>query len=236
MHLIKISGLLTAEKVWHKRIDNFDNCQFQGSLVQRGSWEGRQVFGSSLSCSSSPHLRVVEAKHLWNGQHERRKNGKTSDCGSRLCFEVTKMWLFRKFHLNFALYLPWLVHLFRSCSWRRRLKMLMRLSCCHFVFSESLNFNYLFGTEPHVHETFQRDNDDDVHGWWLKRDSGLDEAQLYGYHHRRWLTSSALRFEMTDKLRIEMRWDDWQAEQDQRLDLEFSSASPLQDLYLSGRG
>ena len=41
---------------------------------------------------------------------------------------------------------------------------LMRLSCCHFVFSESLNFNYLFGTEPHVHETFQRDNDDDVHG------------------------------------------------------------------------
>ena len=124
LHLIKISGLLTAEKVWHKRIDNFDNCQFQGSLVQHGSWEGRQVFGSSLSCSSSPHLRVVEAKHLWNGRHERRKNGKTSDWGSRLCFEVTKMWLFRKFHLNFALYLPWLVHLFRSCSWRRRLNML----------------------------------------------------------------------------------------------------------------
>ena len=153
----------------------------------------------------------------------------------RLCFQKSSA----QVH-PFALYLTWLVHLFRSCSWRRRLKMLMRSSCCHFVFSESLNFNYPFGTEPHVQETFQRDNDDNVHGWWLKRDSGLDEAQLYGYHHRRWLTGSALRsalrFEMTDKLRIEMRWDDWQAEQDQRLDLEFSSASPLQDLYLSGRG
>ena len=45
--------------------------------------------------------------------------------------------------------------------------MLVRARLHCFVFSESLNCNYLFGTEPHVHETFQRENDDDgddVHG------------------------------------------------------------------------
>ena len=42
LHLDKVSGLLEAKqtKVWHE-FDNLDNCQFQGSLVQRGSWEGR---------------------------------------------------------------------------------------------------------------------------------------------------------------------------------------------------
>ena len=55
---------------------------------------------------------------------------------------------------------------FQKSSAHVPLLMRARLSCCHLVFSESLNCNYLFVTEPHVHETFKRDNDDDddVHG------------------------------------------------------------------------
>ena len=42
--------------------------------------------------------------------------------------------------------------------------MRARLSCCHFVFSKSLNRNYVpfLNTEPHVQETFQRDNEENA--------------------------------------------------------------------------
>ena len=104
--------------------------------------------------------------------------------------------------------------------------MLVRARLHCFVFSDSVNCNYLFRNGA----TCAR-NISEREWWrwrrcsWFMTQTGLRTWMRLNFWDitidERWLTSSALR----SALRLEI-WDDWQAEQDQRLSWILSSARP----------